>query len=101
MFKFAVRRRALAVASAHPPLRLQSTNATTDKVKVLVVGGGMSPCRTNETGSNLALGTGGLTVANQIYDRFKADGKTLNAGDITILDAAEYHYYQVGDQTIS
>lgn len=41
------------------------------------------------------LGSGGLTVANQIYNRFKSAGKALNKGDIAILDAAEYHYYQV------
>lgn len=41
------------------------------------------------------LGSGGLTVANQIYNRFKSAGKALNEGDIAILDAAEYHYYQV------
>lgn len=40
-------------------------------------------------------GSGGLTVANQIYNRFKSAGKALNKGDIAILDAAEYHYYQV------
>ena len=40
-------------------------------------------------------GSGGLTVANQIYNRFKSAGKALNPGDIAIVDAAEYHYYQV------
>lgn len=40
-------------------------------------------------------GSGGLNVANQIYYRFKSAGKALNEGDIAILDAAEYHYYQV------
>ena len=43
----------------------------------------------------MCTGTGGLGVANQIYNRFKSAGKALNAGDIAILDAAEYHYYQV------
>jgi len=51
-----------------------------DKVKILVVGGG----------------SGGLAVANQIYNRFKAEGKQLAGGDIQILDAAEFHYYQPG-----
>ncbi|KAF8842857.1 hypothetical protein BDN67DRAFT_898567, partial [Paxillus ammoniavirescens] len=41
-------------------------------------------------------GSGGLTVAHQIYDHFKAAGKPLNSGDIVVLDAAEYHYYQPG-----
>jgi len=50
------------------------------KFRVLVVGGG----------------TGGLAVANQIYNRFKAAGKPLNVGDIGVVDAAEYHYYQPG-----
>ena len=40
-------------------------------------------------------GAGGLTVANQIYDRFKAAGKPLNEGDIVVVDGADYHYYQV------
>lgn len=43
-------------------------------------------------------GSGGLTVANQIYNRFKAAGKPLNPGDVGVLDAAEYHYYQVSAQ---
>jgi len=42
------------------------------------------------------IGTGGLAAANQIYNRFKAAGKSLNAGDIAIIDPAEYHYYQPG-----
>ncbi|EGN93221.1 hypothetical protein SERLA73DRAFT_115948 [Serpula lacrymans var. lacrymans S7.3] len=41
-------------------------------------------------------GSGGLNIANQIYDRFKAAGKQLNKGDVLVLDAAEYHYYQPG-----
>ena len=36
-----------------------------------------------------------MTVANQIYNRFKAAGKPLNPGDVGIMDAADYHYYQV------
>jgi hypothetical protein len=40
-------------------------------------------------------GSGGLSVANQIYDRFKAAGKPLNPGDVAIIDPAENHYYQV------
>jgi hypothetical protein len=40
-------------------------------------------------------GSGGLSVAHQIYDRFKAAGKPLNEGDIAIVDGAEFHYYQV------
>ncbi|KAI9064358.1 FAD/NAD-P-binding domain-containing protein [Trametes sanguinea] len=60
--------------------RWASTVADKDKYKVVVVG----------------AGSGGLTVANQIYNRFKSAGKALNPGDIAILDAAEYHYYQPG-----
>jgi sulfide:quinone oxidoreductase len=40
-------------------------------------------------------GTGGLAAANQIYNRFKTAGKRLSPGDVAIVDAAEYHYYQV------
>ncbi|KIJ69425.1 hypothetical protein HYDPIDRAFT_106034 [Hydnomerulius pinastri MD-312] len=59
--------------------RLASTTSK-DKFKVVVVGGG----------------SGGLTIANQIYNRFQAAGKPLNPGDVAVLDAAEYHYYQPG-----
>ena len=41
------------------------------------------------------VGSGGLSVANQIYNRFLAAGKPLGHGDIAVLDAAEFHYYQV------
>lgn len=44
----------------------------------------------------VGAGTGGLVAANQIYHRFKSSGKALNAGDILIIDPAEYHYYQPG-----
>jgi hypothetical protein len=40
-------------------------------------------------------GSGGLSVAQQLYNRFKDAGKPLQAGDIAIVDAAEYHNYQV------
>ncbi|KAI0256917.1 FAD/NAD-P-binding domain-containing protein [Lactifluus subvellereus] len=40
-------------------------------------------------------GSGGLSVAQQLYNRFETAGKRLKAGDIAILDAAEYHHYQV------
>jgi hypothetical protein len=40
-------------------------------------------------------GSGGLSVANQIHDRFKAAGKPLSEGDVAIVDGAEHHYYQV------
>jgi len=57
-----------------------ASSATKDKFKVLVIGGG----------------SGGLSVANQIYDRFKTAGRPLNHGDVAVLDAAEFHYYQPG-----
>ncbi|KAG9309091.1 sulfide-quinone oxidoreductase [Chiua virens] len=60
-------------------VRFASTT-TKDKFKVVVVGGG----------------SGGLTVANQIYNRFMASGKSLNHDDIVVLDAAQFHYYQPG-----
>ncbi|KAE9384504.1 hypothetical protein BT96DRAFT_751516, partial [Gymnopus androsaceus JB14] len=60
--------------------RLSSTSATSDTYKVVVVGSG----------------TAGLSVANQIFHRFAAAGKSLNAGDIAIVDSAEFHYYQPG-----
>lgn len=57
-----------------------SLAATKHKYKVVVVG----------------AGSAGITIANQIYNRFHAAGKALNDGDIAILDAAEYHNYQPG-----
>lgn len=44
----------------------------------------------------LFSGPGGLSIANQLYKRFKAEGKELNDGDIQIVDAAEFNYYQPG-----
>ncbi|KAJ3834611.1 sulfide-quinone oxidoreductase [Lentinula raphanica] len=61
-----------------------NSSTTSDKYKIVVVG----------------AGSGGLSVANQIYDRFAAAGKALNPGDIAIVDAAEYHYYQSVSRTL-
>jgi sulfide:quinone oxidoreductase len=61
-------------------VRWASTSANKDKYKIVVVGGG----------------SGGLSVAHQISDRFKKAGQPLNKDDIAIVDAAEYHYYQPG-----
>ncbi|KAF5365665.1 hypothetical protein D9758_003312 [Tetrapyrgos nigripes] len=60
--------------------RLASSTSIPDKFKIVVVG----------------AGSGGLSVANQLYNRFEAAGKTLNSGDIAIIDATEFHYYQPG-----
>ncbi|KIY65499.1 sulfide-quinone oxidoreductase [Cylindrobasidium torrendii FP15055 ss-10] len=69
---------------AVPRIRLASTiahaAAAKDKYRVVVVG----------------AGSGGLSVARQIYTRFKKQGQALNDGDIAIIDPAEYHYYQPG-----
>ncbi|KAG5727686.1 hypothetical protein E4T56_gene12245 [Termitomyces sp. T112] len=63
-----------------PYFRTLATAVEKDKFKVLVVGGG----------------SGGLSVARQIYDRFAAAGKPLGVGDVAIADGADYHYYQPG-----
>ena len=34
-------------------------------------------------------------MANQLYNRFAQAKHRLNEGDIAVLDAAEYHHYQV------
>ncbi|KAI5123288.1 hypothetical protein M0805_009309 [Coniferiporia weirii] len=62
--------------------RLASTAAssTKDKFKVLVIGGG----------------SGGISVSNQIFNRFKDAGKPLADGDVAVVDAAEWHHYQPG-----
>ncbi|KAI0748044.1 FAD/NAD-P-binding domain-containing protein [Daedaleopsis nitida] len=75
-----LRAKALINARASALRHASIAAASKDRFKVLIIGGG----------------SGGLNVANQIYDRFKSAGKALNAGDIAILDAAEYHYYQPG-----
>ncbi|KAI0646980.1 FAD/NAD-P-binding domain-containing protein [Trametes meyenii] len=76
----AISSKAFMRSSSTAARRWASTAADKDSFKVVVVG----------------AGSGGLTVANQIYNRFKSAGKALNEGDIAILDAAEYHYYQPG-----
>ena len=47
------------------------------------------------------VGSGGLGVAQQLYNRFQTAGKSLKSGDIAIVDAAEYHYYQVCERPYS
>lgn len=34
------------------------------------------------------IGSGGLAVAHQIYNAFKAQGQTLNPGDVSIVDVS-------------
>jgi len=83
--------------------RSTSTTSTPQKYKVLVIGGGETPLRTADLTSYQSLiplfvslpGSGGLTVAQQIYNRFEVAGKRLNSGDVAIVDGAENHYYQV------
>ncbi|KAF5380841.1 hypothetical protein D9615_003920 [Tricholomella constricta] len=80
---FTVSRSAVSAVKSRayrPSIRSLATTADKAKYKVLVVGGG----------------SGGLSVAQQIYDRFNAAGKPLNEGDVAIVDGAEYHYYQPG-----
>ncbi|QRW27203.1 sulfide-quinone oxidoreductase [Rhizoctonia solani] len=60
-------------------LRFASTAAKSHH-KVLVVG----------------AGSGGLNVANQIYNRFKKGGQSLGDGDVALVDGAEWHHYQPG-----
>ncbi|KAH8829180.1 FAD/NAD(P)-binding domain-containing protein [Flagelloscypha sp. PMI_526] len=71
----------LARAHLSPSFRKYASLASDkSKYKVVVVGGGSA----------------GLSVANQIYNRFKAAGKPLNQHDIAILDANDWHFYQPG-----
>ncbi|WVQ80979.1 hypothetical protein IAT38_003086 [Cryptococcus sp. DSM 104549] len=59
--------------------RLASTSANGSH-KVVVIGGGAA----------------GLSAANQVYNAFKAQGKTLADGDVAIVDANKNHDYQPG-----
>lgn len=81
--------------------RWASTTGDKDKYKVVVVGAGMYSLdgKWFSSRKSYAAGSGGLTVANQIYNRFKAAGTPLNKEDIAVVDAAEYHYYQVSALT--
>ncbi|TCD69737.1 hypothetical protein EIP91_006504 [Steccherinum ochraceum] len=71
---------AAALASRNGLRHASSVPSDKDNFKIVVVG----------------AGAGGLTVANQIFNRFRSAGKALSSDDIAILDAAEYHYYQPG-----
>jgi sulfide:quinone oxidoreductase len=57
-----------------------SASSSTNQHKIVVIGGG----------------TAGLAAANQVYNLFKAQGKTLAAGDIAIVDSNPNHDYQPG-----
>jgi hypothetical protein len=94
---FAIRGSRLISQAVHLYQKRSVTSASSsDKFKVLIVGGGKA------YGASclsiyifLPLGTGGLAVAHQIYKRFKRSGKPLRDGDIGIVDGSEHHYYQV------
>ena len=78
--------------------RLATSVSSSDKFKVLIVGGGKALQPVVYVLISLSfspLGTGGLAVAQQIYNRFKLSGKPLRKGDICIVDGTENHYYQV------
>lgn len=96
---FAIRRITGTCYRPSYPTRSASTAVSGNKFKVVVVGGGAFCTRISwspEVSHTLKCsGAGGLSVANQIYNRFKDSGKALNHGDIVILDAADYHHYQV------
>jgi sulfide:quinone oxidoreductase len=95
-----VARKAVVPTSSLPRscLRRASTAADKNSYKIVVVGAGKLIlvyflCFLYIF---LSAGSGGLTVANQIYHRFRAAGKPLNIGDIAVVDPALYHYYQPG-----
>lgn len=72
-----------------------STSESKENYKILVVGGGEFPsCPRFYISLKVTAGSGGLSVAHQIVNRFAKAGKPLNANDIAIVDAAEYHNYQ-------
>ena len=88
--------RRLLTSSSRTLVRQVSTEAK-NHYKVVVVGSGRRIYVLQEGNQLSALtGSAGLSVANQIYNRFKEAGTPLNKGDIAILDAAEDHFYQPG-----
>lgn len=71
--------------SVHPTrigrgVRYYASSGQHKSFKILVVGGGSA----------------GLSVANQLYDRFRVGGSPLQPDDIAICDSNDYHYYQPG-----
>ncbi|KAF9237139.1 FAD/NAD(P)-binding domain-containing protein [Melanogaster broomeanus] len=74
----------LRLSSISSPVRRLATAATaapsSSHHKIIVVGVG---------------GAGGIAVAAQIRNAFKAKGQTLGAGDIAIIDPAQSHYYMI------
>ena len=60
-------------------IRRYASAAAKDKYRILVVGGGSA----------------GLSVSNQLVNKFRSEGKPLSDGDVAVLDAAEFHHYQV------
>ena len=87
-----------------PNIARYATTSAAPKPKVLVVGAGTSlfpiflpssircasaKSRESRKASRVKAdfaGSGGLAVANQIYNAFKAQGQTLNPGDVSIVD---------------
>ncbi|WVR03412.1 hypothetical protein IAU60_000403 [Kwoniella sp. DSM 27419] len=67
-------------AKTIPSLARLASSSAGGKHKIVVIGGG----------------AGGLAAANQIYNAFKAQGKTLADGDVAIVDANKSHDYQPG-----
>ncbi|KAI5449757.1 hypothetical protein NCC49_004047 [Naganishia albida] len=62
-------------------VRNASTSAlSTGKHKVVVVG----------------AGSGGLAVANQLWNALKSEGGELGQGDVAVIDAATTHHFQPG-----
>jgi hypothetical protein len=50
--------------------------------------------RSDAESSAFESGAGGLAVANQLYNKFKADGQELAHGDIAIVDVSHSHRSQ-------
>ncbi|KAK1926316.1 putative Sulfide:quinone oxidoreductase mitochondrial precursor [Papiliotrema laurentii] len=70
----------MSISRAIPSLARYASTSAGGSHKVVVIG----------------AGAGGLAAANQVYNLLKSQGKTLNDGDIAIVDSNPYHDYQPG-----
>lgn len=80
----------MSLSRSIPNIARYATTSAAPKPKVLVVGAGRLPplFAAIRQSADFCVGSGGLAVAHQIYNAFKAQGQTLNPGDVSIVDVS-------------